>query len=112
MAEYIEREVTCNDCLHYGACLHILKAAFPNVTDEEIAKVASRNNGCALFKNKTDVVEVVRCKDCKHCDVHYPVKNYGEEAIKGYYCKVSHGYRDKDFFCGYGAKMDGKGETK
>ena len=44
-----------------------------------------------------DVVEVVRCKGCKHL-----------EDIE--WCAV-HGHKVKDtYFCSYGEKMDGKGE--
>ena len=59
VAEYIEREATCKDCFHCDACVRILKASFPNTTDEEIENVVSRNNGCPFFISKADV-EVVR----------------------------------------------------
>ena len=45
------------------------------------------------LKNTADVVEVVRCKDCKHCDkgvCYHPTVKY-----------VSH---DKNHFCGYGER--------
>lgn len=51
MAEYIEREVTCEDCVHYDICIFHPKG--------------NENKECVRFKNKADVVEVVRCKDCK-----------------------------------------------
>ena len=40
-----------------------------------------------------DVVEVVRCKDCKHC----------ERGIC-YYPKVRYVSHDKNHFCGYGER--------
>lgn len=44
-------KATCKDCLHYDICLfHV---------DEE-----SRKEKCVHFKNKADVVEVMRCKNC------------------------------------------------
>lgn len=43
---------TCKDCLHYDICTF-------HITGNE-------NERCCHFKNKADVVEVVRCKDCKH----------------------------------------------
>lgn len=54
------------------------------------------------------MVEVVRCKDCKYCEIHYPAKEYGGEAIKGYYCNVFRGFKESDYFCGYGKR---KGDT-
>lgn len=52
---------TCKDCMNYGGC-----------TSEwhKLSKVDIEHL-CCNFKNKTDFVEVVRCKDCwkryKHC---------------------------------------------
>ena len=45
-----------------------------------------------------DVVEVVRCKDCKH--------------IRGEFCCLTDFYKvvEPEHYCGYGAKMDGKGD--
>ena len=43
---------TCKDCLHYDICTF-------HITGNE-------NERCCHFKNKADVVEVVRCKDCKY----------------------------------------------
>lgn len=40
-----------------------------------------------------DMVEVVRCKDCKH---------YDEE-----FCHIHDGYIEDDDYCSYGARMDG-----
>lgn len=43
--------MTCRDCIHYGICTF-------NLTGNEWSK-------CFHFKNKADVEEVVRCKDCE-----------------------------------------------
>ena len=51
MPEYVEREVNCDDCFHNPICL--LRIDF-----------GSEWKKCVHFKNKSDVVEVVRCKDC------------------------------------------------
>jgi len=42
---------TCEDCIHYNSC------------DDEILCFASF---CGRFKNKSDFVEVIKCKDCMH----------------------------------------------
>lgn len=56
MAEYTERDATCKNCLHYDVCYHIEHYGRHMETDEP----------CVCFINKSDVVAVVRCKDCKH----------------------------------------------
>lgn len=48
---------TCNECLYQPICNTY--ASF-GVTDLP----ASDTSPCELFKNKADVVEAVRCKDC------------------------------------------------
>ena len=58
------------------------------------------------FKNKTNFVEVVRCGDCKRCEVRYPAKAIGEEAIKGYYCHLNQRYVKSTDFCSYGERKD------
>lgn len=51
-----------------------------------------------------DVVEVVRCKDCKHCDLCYPVKNKGEESKEGYYCDLHKCWVSPSGYCSYGKR--------
>lgn len=87
--------MTCNDCIHYDACKRLLRSSFPNVTDEEIEKVTSRNNDCRVFKNKADVVKVVRCKDCSYID--------------GIGCPFSDGIvKNGNDFCSYGERKEQK----
>ena len=51
-----------------------------------------------------DVVEVVRCKDCKFCDDAYC--NDGRKLKDLYYCNWFGSVVEKNDFCSYGAKMD------
>jgi hypothetical protein len=44
--------MTCDDCIRYPACVF-------HLTGHE-------NEKCPNFLNKANLVEVVRCKDCKH----------------------------------------------
>lgn len=93
MAEYVEREATCEDCVHYGVCYHI----------EHYGREIETDEPCEKFINDADVVEVVRCKDCKH---------WGGVTF-GYICRrfsgsyIRNETRECDF-CSFGAKMDGK----
>lgn len=62
MAEYIEREATCEDCVHYGVCYHIEHYGRDIETDET----------CEKFINAADVVEVRHgewIKDTRTADV-------------------------------------------
>lgn len=94
MAEYIEREYTCGDCIHADLCERI------TFIDE-----FSRDNiaYCKGFKATADVVEVVRCKDCKNWNNGYccGVPLVGDDA--------SYVATEETDYCSYGkAKMDGK----
>lgn len=57
-------------------------------------------------KTVADVMEVVRCKDCKHCEEDYPCKFKDEEAMAGYLCKAEGRYVPPEHFCSYGEKRD------
>lgn len=48
-----------------------------------------------------DVVEVVRCKDCKHA-TFYSCKN--DACYKGIICEYKIGTFDEDFFCSCGER--------
>ena len=54
-----------------------------------------------------DVVPVVRCKDCRDCEMCYPEKLLEKEATQAWLCKRYKRYRKQDDFCSYGEK---KGE--
>jgi len=48
-----------------------------------------------------DVVEVVRCKDCKYGEL----KSYAPPSCR-YYCKNSLTYQSKDFYCSMGERRE------
>ena len=74
MAEYIEREATCKDCLHVNVCI------FRDSSEDE--KI------CRQFKPTADVVEVVRCKDCLYNENGNCMKSefYTFDYRPDYYC--------------------------
>lgn len=47
----------CIDCFHHEAC-----SAFSKIINAAV----NVETGCEHFKDRTEVVKVVRCKDCKH----------------------------------------------
>ena len=62
---------TCYDCFHWKACRNILESMNHDLKGKKITICST----CEKFTPTTDVVEVVRCKDCKyfsefhHCGV-------------------------------------------
>lgn len=54
-----------------------------------------------------DVVEVVRCKDCKHA-TFYACKN--DACYRGIICEYQIGTDDENFFCIYGEKRTDDGD--
>lgn len=85
-AEYVERDrIIKNSMLHTWKKADLLRAIKEAPT--------------------ADVVEVVRCKDCKNryvptrCALWYATVDDKEYFVE----------RGDDFYCSYGAKMDGKG---
>lgn len=57
--------MTCKDCIHYVVCAE--EGIY--FTDKYIKGATISNDVrtlCHWFKNKTDIVEVVRCKDCAY----------------------------------------------
>ena len=100
MAEYIEREAfirTLNSERVSGKMdgeqFHYMQG---NLTGLITASIEAKALPTA------DVVEVVRCKDCKHFTAGYCCRD-----IKG---RSQMHYMGDNAFCSYGAKMDGKGE--
>lgn len=55
----------------------------------------------------TDVAEVVRCEKCKRCELRYPAKAIGEEAIEGYWCHSNQKYVTPNDFCSCGERKGG-----
>lgn len=59
---------TCKDCYHYEACKTMLEGiGFVVDGDGEDAEKL-----CKEFVAAADVVEVVRCGECKHYEIHKP----------------------------------------
>lgn len=92
MAEYIEREATCKNCLHVNVCI------FRDASEDE--KV------CRQFKNKADMVEVVRCKDCGF--IKETKLSINKRPLRS--CTLYKIPCYDDHFCSRGVKMDGKCE--
>lgn len=91
----MSKESICRKCFHSYVC-------------EQFNENRNAENQRCLFYNdhfvhSEDVVEVVRCKDCKHCKK--------DNHLKELYCLKMSGdehthWVDKDFYCGYGERRE------
>ena len=91
MAEYIEREATCKNCLYYEVCPLGLAANGAIGT-------------CLKFKNKADVVEV------RHGEwVDHSTDDNDMVILRCSVCGRKQ-YGNSHYCPNCGAKMDGKGE--
>lgn len=104
--EYIEREATCKDCVHFDVCAEFWYSEFDSTDSlEETKEYRSDQEPCHTFKNKADVAEVVRCKNCRFAKRLANGVKYGLPVCSRLNCEVVY-----NFYCGFGAKMDGKDE--
>ena len=94
------KTMTCKDCIYEPRCYSIISYGMDtdDLTGELLTDIENR---CKDFKNKADVVPVVRCKDCKYrgCidDIDYVCE------------RVEPRFVSKDHFCGYGERKDNNG---
>lgn len=95
MAEYIKRNDVIDICEGYSD--HCLDAC-----DFEGKDIAERIEDEVIKIPAADVVEVVRCKDCKYYDEEFT--NFAGKHICNYWHQI---ILDVNGFCSYGAKMDG-----
>lgn len=87
---------SCKDCIHESVCYSLIKMGLPYMDEKYPAE-----KFCLDFKNKADVVEVVRCKDCKHSSFVKSCSKY--ECRKG--CGTLKYCND---FCSYGERRETK----
>ncbi len=87
-------EKTCYDCFHNDVCENRSCWIDPNDS--------SKHTICHHFKNAADVVEVVRCKDCKHYKLQPKYKN----SETKYCCRSAYVRVNADDFCSYGKRKE------
>lgn len=95
---------SCNDCIHLEACCGFMPF---DATEEEKVSFLDEiiKKPCTEFKNKADVVEVVRCRDCKYyaADEHrcdHPQFDY-EGHCYDFWINAK-----PDDFCSYGERRE------
>lgn len=87
---------TCKECVHYELCKRIdYELEYHNKSIKEAEEELPIK--CPFFKNKTYVVFVVRCKDCKHYNEVGCANGFG-------WCeRFNYGQTDEQF-CSYGER--------
>ena len=117
MAEYIEREAVAEFLKGEIQQCESELAESDGEDDRYEQAVESRMIGLVDAWRKVtntaaaDVVEVVRCKDCKY--YRPQVKSAQRKNKTNYCCRTAVIKVKPNDFCSYGeAKMDGKGETE
>lgn len=96
----LEVKEQCKGCYHFQVCANILKQ---QLFIRE--KLGEENPSCEQFISTADVVEVVRCKDCKHCEQSPLYKEKGKESKLEYIC-CAFGNVNPDFYCGIGERRE------
>lgn len=101
MKEYIERE----------ALIRRIKASPLGMRDASGCFVKTGIIDLVKRQPAADVVEVVRCKDCKHNVANWQHDELDATDYTDIVCDyfMTDGMCPTDY-CSYGAKMDGKGE--
>ena len=78
--------MTCREnCIHYDVCDYV---SFTSTSMEK---------SCKDFKNKSDFVEVVRCKDCRHFVREFDIVGHCD------YCGIHLDHAESGF-CSYGER--------
>lgn len=83
--------MTCRDCIYRAMCYKHEHYGYGDENNEK---------PCEMFRNKTDFVEVVKCKDCKHYK-HF--KGCGNWCHKRIHSDIEYHTKLNDF-CSYGER--------
>lgn len=102
MAEYIERESLLKEMLG----LHTIPVYIGHVTDED--KMFETMVDVVKEHPTADVVEVVRCKDCKR----YKTDSYYCQKTKQGYCELDNNVKQKQGYCSHGERRCDNGKTE
>ena len=93
---------TCKDCAHYEACQEMYDL-LTSLEDIDMLDNKYAEQGCLLFKNKADFVEIpCRCKECEHFINYNPDRTYCAKHSDVW--SDSTVYVDKDDYCSFGIR--------
>lgn len=93
--------MNCKDCIYFKRCV-VLGVELDMNHDKEADK------NCRYFKNKSNVVEVVRCKDCKEWQPSDQVTRCGKCHSKQWDNDYFYYETFENDFCSYGERRCNK----
>lgn len=93
MAEYIKRD---------AALKALCQVSAPTPSESYIVEK------CIEKINRLPMMEVVRCKNCRDCEMGYPEKRLDREATQAWLCKRYKRHVKPDDFCSYGERREGE----
>ncbi len=96
----VQEIATCEECMYYEVCKEI--ESLPQRKDFIWYRAES---GCPHFKNRTDLVEVVRCADCRKLKIINDGKVYAKCTETGFEFSPF-GTNTRKHFCNYGERKD------
>ena len=86
---------TCKDCIYENKCISRI-SHFMDIDESTGKEITDIEKRCTDFKNKSDVAEVVRCKDSKRAK---PLM-----FRRFYKCHRHNACRKAENFCSYGER--------
>ena len=89
---------SCKECLHYDIC-----SSIEGLVLRVILAGDKADERCGLFKPTADVVEVVRCKECRYSMKSWITPSYDERQ---YLCNRTDDYHKPTDFCSYGERKE------
>lgn len=123
MAEYIEKEAAKraffkgNEFVYYGTDVHdrldelpavdaVERAVYEQVAwERDMAIEQLKAIGKGFGEKMDDVVEVVRCRKCKHWETDWPPSGF-DPANPRYFCSVNDIFPTGDWFCKDGERKE------
>lgn len=99
--------MTCKDCFHYEAC----SGFTPTDLDQDVFdycrkgiadEIPDIEERCSCFMDKADVVEVVRCRDCKYYKPQ--TRSITWNNTSKYCCRGANVKVNEDDYCSYGER--------
>lgn len=99
--------ISCYDCIHCGACSDAGDSGFSSLKEDA--------SECVHYKNKEDVEEVVKCKDCKYrgeldCPMYHEELEDCDDGDYIYTDMVAVDNTEDDGFCYCGERIESEVE--
>lgn len=96
----------CKECLYYEVCADF-RRNICETDQRRFEEYKINSNGiCDNFKNKSEVVEVVRCKHCSYRKTHICAITGAQTLFCDYWDKP---YPiEEEHYCGYGTRTPQK----